>query len=90
MLHTACPIFNMDTNIHNSLLTLTNELTSGNSHHGANTDHHSTETQSRQMNYRWAAIKQQHICNRAKIKYRFPEAVRTSVRRCKRHKTKGK
>lgn len=45
MLHMVCPIFNMDANIRNSLLTLTNELTSGNSHHGANIDYHSTETQ---------------------------------------------
>lgn len=46
VLHTTCPIFNLDTNIHNSLLTLTNKPTSGNSHHRANTDYHSTETQS--------------------------------------------
>lgn len=43
MLHTVCPIFNMDANIRNSLLTLTNELTSGSIHHGANTDYHSTD-----------------------------------------------
>lgn len=49
ILHMAGPIFNMDANIRNSLLTLTNELTSGNNHHGANTDYHSTETQSRQI-----------------------------------------
>lgn len=46
VLHTACPIFNLDTNICNSLLTLTNEPTRGNSHHRASTDYHSTETQS--------------------------------------------
>lgn len=49
MLHMACPIFNLETNIGNSLLTLTNELTSGDSHRGANTDYNSTETQSLQM-----------------------------------------
>lgn len=43
VLHTTCPIFNLDTNIRNSLLTLT-KPTSGNSHHRANTDYHSTET----------------------------------------------
>lgn len=48
-LHTACPIFNTDANVCNSWLPLTNELTSGSIHQGANTDYHSAEKQSQQM-----------------------------------------
>lgn len=44
MRHMACSIFNLETNIGNSLLTLTNELTSGDSHRGANTDYNSVMT----------------------------------------------